>query len=154
MDLDELEDGEEFCPICRRLNQPGADDTCEHYLGTAWDSTLMWGEPVETFERVWSRFCEVVQEDEERARPLAGQLLAALRNVEGLNQEALKQDFWNLHSADALLSLLTIDTGETNETAGMLSGSGFSLYSRDPKQLAAVNGIIKTFLDGPQALGA
>lgn len=37
-----LEEGQEVCPVCRKVIWPGADDFCEHYLWTVWDGQIMW----------------------------------------------------------------------------------------------------------------
>ena len=32
----DLEEGHEHCPVCNRINCPGAMDHCQHYFGSFW----------------------------------------------------------------------------------------------------------------------
>jgi len=39
---EELEEGQEICPICGEINLPGACETCGHYVGMLWDGFPTW----------------------------------------------------------------------------------------------------------------
>jgi hypothetical protein len=34
---EELDEGHEHCPVCNRINCPGAMDHCQHCFGSFWD---------------------------------------------------------------------------------------------------------------------
>jgi hypothetical protein len=45
--VQELDDGEEFCPICNAINNPGAAELeCGHFVALSWESELHWTHPM------------------------------------------------------------------------------------------------------------
>lgn len=37
-----LEEGQEYCPVCKKPNCPGAMDACKHFMGNCWDGDIIW----------------------------------------------------------------------------------------------------------------
>lgn len=125
----ELEEGEEYCPICERLNFPGAMDACEHYFGNCWDGEIMWSnDAFDVFSKAWS---ELVQMIEEEVGPVHEDPLLFCKSValqQQLSAEFLCEDLLQSRESSALEQLVEFSQGDCVETDGMLSGSGYSLY--------------------------
>lgn len=151
-DDSDLEDGQEICPICDRLNEPGADDACEHFVGSAWDGMLVWGDGVERFGSLWSTLRSAVEERPELAGSLTAELAAVVGRREGNGRADISQELWDLSPSDALLQLIPVKSGPSVVTDGMLSGLGVSMYLRQPEDLAALNAALSAFVEkiGPQ----
>ncbi|MBZ0267824.1 hypothetical protein K8I85_06700 [bacterium] len=123
------EDGQEVCPICRAVNEPGALSTCDHFLGTVWEGELIASEYDAPFRAAWNALIDVYLREAER-HPHAAPLLlrgtlawAPLRVRPVVEAGVLLADpfFW----VDDVRQLRV-------ETGGMPGGVGFSLYHEDP----------------------
>jgi hypothetical protein len=127
-DDQDLEEGFERCPICKRLNNPGAVDHCEHFFGAYWDGEIIWSDRVAAFEEVWSDLGALIHDefDVECEDPL--EVCRSLAVAHGLAVDFLATDPWDQTTASALTSLLSFEEGNYRETGGMLSGSGYNLY--------------------------
>ena len=45
--MQELDNGEEFCPICNAINNPGAAELeCDHFVALSWEGELFWTHPM------------------------------------------------------------------------------------------------------------
>lgn len=116
------------CPMCQKINAPASGDTCEHQVGWKWDGTFELDADLEGLQRSW-------QEAGEHLRTLTGTpdfdaLVASM--VGGV---ARRQKLVDLASDDAdfsdLLEAVGVSAGAGWQTQGMLSGSGYNLYTDD-----------------------
>lgn len=125
----ELEEGEEYCPICERRNFPGACETCEHYFGNCWDGEIMWARKLfSSFDRAWSELGRMIENElpSVHSDPLLFCRSVALQDQ--LSAEFLDEELLQSRASSALEQLVDFSPGESRETDGMLSGSGYSLY--------------------------
>ena len=127
-DDEDLEEGFEHCPICRRLNCPGAEDHCEHFFGAYWDGEIIWSNGLPAFEHAWDQLGTLIHEelDAEKGDPL--EMCRRLAEARGLALDFLAEAPWDQTTSAALTSLLPFEQGDAHETAGMMGGSGYSLY--------------------------
>ncbi len=45
--MKELNEGEEICPICKMINNPGFNEIhCPHYLALLWEGEIHWPQPI------------------------------------------------------------------------------------------------------------
>ena len=115
-------------------------DTCPHYLGTVWNGSLTWSEPAELFESLYSDISSRIEEHEEYFDTVILKRLSSISKLEGINlAAALNRAFWEDCGSSALLLLLPLFHGERQETDGMLSGSGYSIYAADKSLLDQLN---------------
>lgn len=140
--LDELltplgNDAEERCPICSRMNAPGAQDCCEHFVGAYWDGQLMWSDCFEAFQSAWSDFqCLIDDEaDEDDRQTLRIDEAIRIAKAVGLSSRLLGYDPADGRLLDVLTSVLEMHTTATVETGGMLGGSGHSCYMASQESL-------------------
>lgn len=122
---EELEEGHERCPICDRLNCPGANDHCEHYFGNYWDGQVMWSGEFERFATSWGELQGLVDED------IGGDGLQHCRRLavtHGVGARWFSHEIWDNNASAALVALLDFEPGPYCRTGGMAGGSGYSLY--------------------------
>ena len=120
----------ERCPICKRLNSPGACDTCVHFFGSCWDGDIIWSDQFEEFSTEWTELGELV---EELAQSLGKSWMEILRLVRtGKGTSKLRAlDPSDISAYRALMELVDFDPGPQIVTDGMLSGEGNSLYLKN-----------------------
>jgi hypothetical protein len=140
---EDLEEGHEHCPICNRINCPGAMDHCEHYFGSYWDGQVMWSDRFDVFERAWSELTQLVDEELGEDGLDRCRALATKRRV---GKEWFSDDVWDGGSSIALMHLLDFDQGPDSSTGGMLSGSGYSLYLSSGAELNVLVKAINAFV--------
>jgi len=121
----------ERCPICDRLNSPGACDHCRHFFGSYWDGDVINSAGFEAFDTVWSEltsiFCDLQAEDWD------------FEDVRGLGRiEVLSLAWEEASSSSALVELIAFDEGPRIVTDGMLSGEGCSLYLDDFSEVVSL----------------
>ena len=134
--------GQEKCPICQRLNSPGADDTCEHFIGCIWDGDLIWGD-FEAFQMAHSALREQWEAAEEKGHK-AIQRLKALCAENSIDPGLLANE---APAATVLEDMGCFQSGDDIETDGMLSGSGHAIYHQDAKILARLTAQLKSVCD-------
>lgn len=133
MNENESTDGEETCPICGRRNNPGCDDTCQHFIGAVWDGDLIWGqfdgggsnkfhEALAAVQEHWDAVSETNAKNRQRLKVFCK--AAALDST--LLEKAAS-------AAEILEAMSVFSRGDPVETDGMLSGSGYTLYHTDPQ---------------------
>ena len=124
-DDEELERGYEQCPICSRVNCPGAMDHCGHYFGNYWDGQIIWSDRFNQFESRWSDLQTLVDDEAdgdelERCRKLARR--------RGVGRQWFSPEVWEAGTSFALMALLDFEQGPLVVTGGMLGGAGSNLY--------------------------
>lgn len=62
---DELAEGEEICPICGAIGDPGSMTTCEHYIGSEWDGDIIWSNSFDEYRTSWGNVSELIDSAEE-----------------------------------------------------------------------------------------
>jgi hypothetical protein len=124
-EIDELEEGYEHCPVCNRVNCPGAMDHCEHYVGSYWDGQVIWSDRFQAFEQAWGELQDLVDDELGEDGLDRCRALAAKRRV---GEEWFSDGVWHVGASGALMQLMDFEEGPYVETEGMLSGSGYSLY--------------------------
>ncbi len=127
-DDDDLEEGFERCPICRRLNCPGAGDHCDHFFGAYWDGEIIWSDRLPAFEQAWNQLGALIHEELDAEEEVPLEWCRRLAEARGLALDFLAAAPWDQTTAAALTNLLPFDQGDYHETGGMLSGSGYNLY--------------------------
>ena len=131
----ELEEGEEYCPICERRNSPGACETCEHYFGNCWDGLILWSRDVREFEAVWGELEELIHEEVGPRHEEPIEFCASVAVQQQLPARFLDPQILEMGTAHALEILADFSLGDMFETEGMLSGSGYSLYLESMKPI-------------------
>jgi hypothetical protein len=120
----------ERCPICKRLNSPGACDTCAHFFGSYWDGEIIWSNQFEEFSTEWTALRELV---EELTRSLGKSWTELVKLTKtGISTPKLNAlDPSDCSASSALMELVDFDSGPVIVTDGMLSGEGKSLYLKN-----------------------
>lgn len=136
MDDEALNPDVEYCPICERRNEPGADDTCEHFIGVVFDGDLIWGqlEKNERFKDTWTELQEVWFALCEKPRARRKELRSLCQAL-GVDPHWLEAEE---SPADVLRKMSSFWRGPVVESDGMASGSGYSLYHPDSAIVAAL----------------
>jgi hypothetical protein len=120
----------ERCPICHRLNARNGDDYCEHYWGTTYDHELIDGPYAEEFEALWS----MVENTYQTTNDVQADGFLRLLREAGLDEIASAvvdtDKFW-------WMSEVT-DKVFIDAEASPASGTGWSLYHREPKWFEGV----------------
>ena len=129
----------ERCPICGRLNSPGACDRCQHFFGSDWDGDIIWSDQFDKFEDAWGGLQELMSDLAESTRKPLNKLgktglekASKIASKKGIKCEFLKLDPVEESAASALRELVEFSKGRTIVTDGMASGSGYSLYLEEP----------------------
>ena len=135
-DNEELEGGEEHCPICDRLNNPGAADACEHYFGTIWDGGIMWSDKFDTFDTAWSKLRSLIDEEVGAAHENPLRFCRSVARRDHLSADFLEQELLDSGASAALVQIVDFRTGPHVETGGMVGGSGHSLYLESTKPVS------------------
>lgn len=122
------------CPICNRLNNPGATDHCEHYQGLRWDGGIIWSENFEVFDDAWHELADLWDTLILRREGQAVEdELSKIASKHGFNERLVfcgRSDYFT--SELAAEEVIDFSIGSSIETDGMLSGSGHTLYHEDP----------------------
>jgi hypothetical protein len=138
----------ERCPICKRLNSPGACDTCVHFFGSCWDGDIIWSDQFEEFSTEWTELGELV---EELAQSLgkSWKKLIQLTNTRISTSKLKALDPSDCSASSALVELVDFDSGPRIVTDGMLSGEGKSLYLKNvdviPQTISEIRSIRQNF---------
>ena len=135
----------ERCPICGRLNSPGAVDHCVHYFGSYWDGEIIWSEKFEAFDDAWDTLCEVIYALEE-STPGTRKEIRKITKASPQYDKIIKCALDEESSSSALINLVSFDKGRTIETDGMLSGSGYSMYLKESSCLQSAIAEIFTLI--------
>lgn len=124
---EELEEGFEYCPLCNRLNQPGAMDHCDHYVGSYWDGEIIWSNHYDQYATEWGVLSSLIEDIQARDEGVEFEQL--LLNFSDTTKEMIRlaDSQWS-SSAGAISELENFSEGPFVETSGMCSGSGWSLY--------------------------
>jgi hypothetical protein len=140
----------ERCPICERLNSPGACDTCDHFFGSYWDGEIIWSKAFDEFSIGWANLSELVHDLEESLGKSWGELLELAKAGQSASK-LLAVDPSNFNASRALMKLVDFGCGPTIVTDGMVSGQGHSLYIQDstavPQTIEAIR-VIRKNLEG------
>ncbi len=133
----ELEKGQEYCPICSRLNSPGADDTCGHHVALVWDGQITWEiDEMRTLLEAWQELADIRYAFEEREHnfdALVGPICEELHVSREAIDKLVETERHGKEAITGLDELFDFKQGEFYSTEGMLSGSGFNIYLRKPK---------------------
>jgi hypothetical protein len=120
----------ERCPICNRLNSPGACDTCVHFFGSFWDGEIIWSNQFEEFSTEWTALGELVEELTQSPGKSWTELVKLTKT--GISTPKLNAlDPSDCSASNALMELVDFDSGPVIVTDGMLSGEGKSLYLKN-----------------------
>lgn len=138
---EELEEGREHCPICEKVNWPGACDTCEHFVGDIWDGDLrtdnVYLESLVVALRDFIDARETIETDtDENFEAFAHRLTEEL-NIDP--RLVLFGDGKNYSLSDSIREIVGFSLGEFMSTDGMIGGSGHTLYLEDAKRLASLS---------------
>ena len=124
-------EADEYCPVCRRLNAPGADDTCIHYLGCNSGGEAIWTSSsynlyLEAWESLSNLVTQILESNPEILDnyPLPSYMGEIDGDINLFNPEYCS-------SKDAAFELIDIKDGPFFVTYGMPSDSGKSMYIRD-----------------------
>ena len=120
----------ERCPLCARLNSPGAVDHCKHYFGSYWDGEIIWSDRFGAFEEAWDGLMGLIEElGMLRDEPLE----ACKRRAEehGLPSKFLRIVPEEPSASSALVELIEFTGGPEQVSDGMAGGAGHSLYIED-----------------------
>lgn len=127
------EEAVERCPICERLNSPGACDTCEHFYGSAWDGDLIWNDFFETdIGEPWDALVEIIGELYEAKDKAGIEKAKLIAKKLSIPAKWLKLTRGEVGAFGAIEELVKFQVGPRVVTDGMLSGEGYSLYLEDP----------------------
>jgi hypothetical protein len=127
------EEAVERCPVCGRLNSPGACDTCEHFYGSAWDGDLIWNDFFETeMGKPWDALVEFIRELSEAKDKGGIEKAKLLAKKLSIPAKWLKLARREVGAFSAMKELVKFQVGLRVVTDGMLSGEGYSLYLEDP----------------------
>ena len=138
-------DATERCPICGRLNSPGAIDHCVHYFGSYWDGEIIWSKEFKAFDDAWNTLCEVICALEE-STPGARKNFRKITKASPRYAKIIKCALDEESSSSALINFVSFDEGRTIETDGMLSGSGYSMYLKESSCLQSTIAEILTLI--------
>ncbi|MBC2836519.1 hypothetical protein [Paragemmobacter straminiformis] len=124
---EELEEGQDICPVCRTLVWPGAMDYCQHYLWTRWDGQIIWpSSEAEGLLRIANDFVASVYDAEEGG--WAALAYVALRDGGSPEAAEFVAQGYSLSTEDVADAPDT-KIGKWRETDGMLSGSGVACFA-------------------------
>jgi len=134
---DELEfEAGDRCPFCNHFNSPPADDTCEHICAWQWDGRVEALRQGQAFETALTDLAELVSAAEEASVEADMIHRAAQRN--DLNARLVEAATENVDLVTALGGLADAEKGSGWSTDGMLGGSGYNIYVKDPARLVAL----------------
>ena len=120
----------ERCPICKRLNSPGACDTCDHFFGSYWDGEIIWSNQFEEFSHEWEALGALVEEVTQSLGKSWTEFVKLTKT--GISKAKLNAlDPSDCSASSALMELVDFDSGPVIVTDGMLSGEGSSLYLKN-----------------------
>lgn len=125
----------ERCPLCGCLNNPGAVDHCEHFVGLKWDGEITWSGTFGQFADAWrdvSNLLEALYDKYEDDRILTR--LNELAGASGFDIGLIElADPYSWDPEGAIEELAEFSRGPTTVSDGMPSGSGASLYHSDSR---------------------
>lgn len=138
----------ERCPICKRLNSPGACDTCAHFFGSYWDGEIIWSNQFEEFSHEWEALGALVEEVTQSLGKSWTELVKLTKT--GISTAKLNAlDPSDCSASSALMELVDFDSGPVIVTDGMLSGEGKSLYLKNvdviPQTISEIRSIRQNF---------
>jgi len=145
----QCEDGWEHCPICDRLNSPGAVDYCNHYLGSFWEGEIIWSDHFEAFRAVYGACREIIEIMEDMQSEV-NWLDVLARDVAylGIPKDYIMViDVYSYTDSQALLELISFTLGPEIETDGMLGGVGYSLYHENSNAIRDVTAMYQRLLN-------
>ena len=143
-------EADEPCPICQRLNSPGACDTCAHFFGSYWDGEIISSDEFEEFSQEWSDLGELVEELTQTLDKSWEELLKLTKT--GISKSKLKAlDPSDCSASSALMKLVDFDSGPVIVTDGMLSGEGSSLYLKNADVIQQTISEIRTIRQNLEA---
>lgn len=119
----------ERCPICRRLNSPGACDHCQHFYGSFWDGEIIWSNGFENFEKAWNGLVDALCELDQNKWSLEKVQQLTATSPEQI--ELLARGWLEESGSPVLVDFIPFDSGPPVITGGMLSGEGYCLYLDD-----------------------
>lgn len=119
------------CPICGKRNSQ-SHRRCPHFIAFGWDGWVDCAGIAKDFEEVWgelrNRLCDV-----DDAEPALAPLIEEARSDVCLRSALEDNPF-----CYALTDLPDVQSGSGWSTGGMMGGSGYNLYMKDPKRLGAL----------------
>lgn len=122
-------DTEERCPICRRRNNPGEENCCEHFLGIWLDNELIWSNPGYEFDRAF-RHAQGATEDL-NTRETAAIRKRLFRSEHRVALDALiagEKDWWQSNAFCFV----------EHAPRGIFGDAGPSIYQSSPESFAGV----------------
>ena len=138
---EESGEGREHCPICKKVNWPGACDTCEHFVGDIWDGELRTDNVY--LESLVVALCDFIDARETIETDTDENFEAfAHRITEELDIDSrlvLFGDGKNYSLCDSICEIADFSLGKFVSTDGMVGGSGHTLYLEDAKRLASLS---------------
>jgi hypothetical protein len=133
----ELEEGQEYCPICGRLNLPGASDTCGHHVALVWDAQITSEiDEMRALIDAWQELADIRYAFEEREHDfdvLVGPICEKLHISREAIDKFVETEKLNNGMEYGIQELFDFKHGESYSTGGMLGGFGYNIYLRKPK---------------------
>jgi hypothetical protein len=141
----------EQCPICGRLNNPGACDACVHFFGSYWDGEIIWSDQFNDFSEVWRALGTVT---EQLALSIEKGWEELLQHVGTADAESKfeRLDPADFSASKALMELVEFESGSRKVTDGMLSGEGHSLYLKSETVISQALSEIRLILEKLESL--
>lgn len=141
----EMEEGEERCPICRKVNHPGAMKTCKHYIGFEWDGHI--SDMPEEITFLAGDVCELAQE-------LSYKEIEKIVKSINFEYDAISNftDALAGHNIKIIINyIFQPDYGKNAINFGMIGGSGQSWYHRKgPARWDEVRAVLQKLRDAAQ----
>ena len=129
--LEGFSEGNELCPICKRINNPGECDTCEHHIGFEADG--VYGIPEEIQEPI-EELISIIDEDE-------------MEEFAKTNKEFGKFGCSILNSSNPVSIMAErIEIAYVNDNFDYSDGSSTQLYTNDEERISKLASDLKRLL--------
>ena len=129
----------EKCPLCERLNNPGALDTCEHFFGMQCEGDIIWSDKYVSFEESYSAFIDTRDQLENLSPSRVTWLINQIVREEFITGDLIKASSWLENSPTKIIKeIMDFKYGLVVETDGMLSSVGRSLYHHNPGLVGSI----------------
>lgn len=133
----------DLCPFCKHFNSPPADDICEHVVAWVWDGQVEALGRGRAFARAFDGLRETVSAAEED--PRSELILDHLGSSNRVRARLIDTEPEGLEEALSIFASAEPSGGWS--TAGMLSGSGYTLCVPEPTKLDDLAAECKAIVD-------
>lgn len=140
----DLEQGEEYCPVCGRISFPGACKPCRHYVGGVWDGQIIHKtRHLENLVNAWQEMSELRESFSEAGFDFDDCVVEMCKKFQIERDLGTVANYYDQGEGPAIQQLVSFYCGEDIITGGMLSGSGYNLYLK--KQRATLGGLTRDY---------